>query len=152
MTELPPDWFACKREMRKLYDRYPEAFEDLMRHLISAGDDWPDRLPPMEGKGDKPVQVDRWSMACLLICYRLRPRTREQFLNWAADVGWGYGGQYFSGQWRNAATIEDHLKRAEALEKTDATFRAEVERLSPMLKDLIDTNPMPGWLTPEQSP
>jgi hypothetical protein len=123
----PPDLLLCKRQLRKLYDRYPAAFEYMIARFLRFPDHWRDQLPPFEGSGTKPQQVTRHTLVLLLADYRNRQGSREEFKEALAQSGCPYGNPYFTGEWRNADTIENHLKAAEALAKKDPDFEADVE-------------------------
>jgi hypothetical protein len=129
MTDFQdPNVIQVKRVLRKLYDKYPVAFEWFIDVLRRSGESWRRQLPPMEtGNGDKPLQVNRELLAILLADYRNRQGSRESFLDDLADGGCRYGNPYFVGKWKTAGAIREHLKRAEQLADEDPAFNAEVE-------------------------
>ena len=127
----PPDFFspgfvAVRRGLRKLWDKYPGAFEDVMRALILNREHWRVILPPSEGKGPKPQQVTRKTLALLLADFRNweGKGTRKKFKEELS--GHRYGHPYFLGKW-TIDGIEKQLRRAEKLAEQDAAFDAEVE-------------------------
>jgi hypothetical protein len=129
MTDFhDPDVIQVKRALRKLYDKYPVAFEWFIGVLQRSGESWRRQLPLMEkGNGDKPLQVNRELLAILLADYRNRQGSRESFLGDLAEGGCRYGNPYFIGKWKTAGAIREHLERAEKLAAEDPDFNAFVE-------------------------
>jgi hypothetical protein len=119
----PTDLYVCKRELRRLYDRYPAAFEWMVMQFLRAGEKhWHGQLLPMEAVNGKPVQVNEETLAMLLADYRIKKAAgvkRRNFLERLADHGCSYGNAYFQSRWNETTTINSHLKRAEKLAKID---------------------------------
>lgn len=132
MTDDLPDWFspgfvAVRRALRELWDKYPEAFPEVMRMTGARETQWRKMLPPIEkGDGDKVLQATRETRAWLLADYRRRGTTsREKF---CADlVGERYGHRYFVGKFKSEDAVLWHLKEALKLARNDPHFKREVE-------------------------
>jgi hypothetical protein len=138
-----PGFVAVRRWLRKLWDQYPDAFEDVMRAIILNGEHWRKILPPMAGKGTKPQQVTRRMLALLLADFRNWNTThgkgaRKDFKASLAENGCRYGNPYFVGKWRTSDAVEKQLRAAENLAKHDVDFDAEVESWRPALMENAD--------------
>jgi hypothetical protein len=115
-------------ELRKLYDRYPKAFEFYVSLLQL--ENWREViLPPVDLVRGKPVIPD-WIFASLLTQYRTRPsgESREAFIARMADSGLWLGGTYIRTEWDDTHTVTAQLKAAEKRAKVDADFAANVGR------------------------
>jgi hypothetical protein len=111
--------------LRKLLDRYPDAFVSVMRDMISNDEHWQKLLPPRDDKRITPT-----TLAMLLADYRNAKKlkyTREEFLARSAEEGCAWGGPYHGGTWENEETIKSHLTEAEARAKKDIAFNADVD-------------------------
>ena len=130
---------AVKIELRKLYDRYPKAFEDSVRSLQTyfvfcqtfglSEEKWREViLPPADLVRGKPT-IPEWIFAMLLTQYRVRPpgETREDFIERMVKDGLTFNGAYTATEWTNSSTVAAHLKAAEKMEKDKPDFAAGVE-------------------------
>ena len=120
---------AVMLELRKLYDRYPKAFESSVRSLQLFEEKWREViLPPADLVRGKPT-IPEWIFAFLLTQYRVRPpgETREDFIERMSKDGLTFNGAYTATEWTNSFTVAAHLKAAEKMEKDKPDFAGGVE-------------------------
>jgi hypothetical protein len=139
------DKATLRLELRKLYDDSPEEFERIVKQLqvmaVANAINGPIFTDPngipMERTADylnlvlpsvkivrgKPVKLGDVSQACLLVKYRSRDGSREDFLDQASGLS------FSNGYWTGKISVEDHLKAAEKKEKCDPDFAAFVSKL-----------------------
>jgi len=107
-------WAAALRkvrlELRKLRDRYPEAFSSIIDHIVVCGGDYKSLLPPLTK-----VRISKEDLAQLLGDYRNAHHLgwgRLEYFEKVAEDGWLWGGvdvlqgNYHSGIWRTPDAVE----------------------------------------------
>jgi hypothetical protein len=117
-------------ELRKLLDRFPEAFAAVLEMLVASRGNWTLLLPPRAS-----ARVPRINLVHLLADYRNAQDlgwTRLDFFNKRAEMPLPWGdfnpleGNYHSGLWSTPDAVEAQLKNAERRVKTDKEFANEV--------------------------
>jgi hypothetical protein len=147
---MKDDLAELKIKLRKLYNRYPAEFEQIVEQLermaIAAAtlppdpdnDFLPDEtaarlnwvLPPIDFVRGKPAKVWYGALIGLLVDYRYARAngvSREEFLHQTAEGRW-LSNSYSSFRLTNADTVAGYLKMAEKKAKGDADFATLVEK------------------------
>jgi hypothetical protein len=138
-----PNWaeeiLTVRLELRKLFDRYPKAFEAVMGVLGVSAEDWEELLPPRSSN-----RISREDLAQLLGDYRNARDLgwgRSDYFTKVAEDGWPWGGvgvlevNYHSGIWNTPEAVEAQLKNAERLAKADPVFAEDVNFWQDCLAD-----------------
>jgi hypothetical protein len=121
---------TVRLELRKLLDKYPQAFAVVMNQMAS-GEDWDQLLPPRSSE-----RVAKEDLAQLLADYRNARDlgwSRLDYFKKVAEDRWPWGGRsclyggYHSGIWNTPDAVEAQLKKAERLVKKDEGFAQDVD-------------------------
>lgn len=111
-----------RRAFAELIARDAEAFNICANEYQQSG---AEAFPKQVGSGMTRTVPDH-SLAMLLVEYRNRQGTKDDFLASEAGKGITTGDRFSGFEWNNAETILSYLKRAQRMEKEDPQFRRDV--------------------------
>jgi len=100
-----------RREVRRLIERNPKAFETCVREFMEYG---ADRFPEPNKTGGR-LATPTHSLAALLAEYRIAQETgvkQNDFLESEAEKGVRSADMYTTVSWQTESTVRDKLKQA----------------------------------------